>query len=248
MPKVVRFGQGHNYPRAVPIRRLEVHFQIGIRQAMTYSRYQFPLTLSWRTTVHAVQGLTLDRIAIDMKKITSREPGSVYVALSHCKTLDGQQIMSFTKKAIKADQHHHLRQFHVVNYSFKSSFYSASSTDTQAGTKDLDADADSDNDLLVIHSKSDRKRVENLHQETTSMVAALCANSSVPHSVTSKIVQSVDSMPGGNKTFRGITVRLQQNTILQRQRSTQSLCDGSQKKREHLSTSSELRFKHNPSK
>ena len=176
----------------VPICRLEVHFQIGIRQPVTYSRYQFPLTLSWKTTVHAVQGLTLDRIVIDMKKITSRQPGYVYVAMSHCKTLDGLHIMSFTKTAIKADQHHHLRQFHVVNYSFTGTFYSASSTETE----DVDADADFDNDLLVIHSKSDRRRVENLQQEATSMVAALCANSSIPYSGAPEIVQSVDNMTG----------------------------------------------------
>ena len=56
-----------------------------------------PLTLAWATTIHKVQGLTLDEIVVDMKG--SRF--SSYVAFSRVKTLAGLHILNFNRKAIK---------------------------------------------------------------------------------------------------------------------------------------------------
>jgi len=91
-----------SYPGAVPICKVEVHYQPTRRQTVTYSRWQFPLTLSWSSTIHSVQGLTVDKLVVDMSTI--RHPGSAYVALSRCTTLDGLQIINFKKAAIKTDK------------------------------------------------------------------------------------------------------------------------------------------------
>ena len=72
---------------------------------MSYSRRQFPLVLAWGSTVHSVQGLTVDQIVVDMSKFFAS--GQAYVALSRVKTLDGLQIINYKRSAIMTDQKVH---------------------------------------------------------------------------------------------------------------------------------------------
>lgn len=57
--------------------------------AITY----YPLRLAYASTVHKTQGLTLDRVQIDLHQNFMSAPAMVYVALSRCKSPQGLRIV-----------------------------------------------------------------------------------------------------------------------------------------------------------
>lgn len=63
---------------------------------------QIPLILAWAMTIHKSQGLTLDKIACDLKD--SFSDGQTYVALSRARSLEGITIDSIDFSKISANQ------------------------------------------------------------------------------------------------------------------------------------------------
>ncbi len=60
---------------------------------------QYPLRLAWAITIHKSQGMTFDRLIIDMGK-GAFAPGQLYVALSRCRSFEG---IVLTQKVTQRD-------------------------------------------------------------------------------------------------------------------------------------------------
>ena len=65
------------------------------------SAMNFPLNLAYASTIHKAQGLTLDRVAVDLKNLW--EPGQAYVAMSRVRKPSGMFILDWSPGSIKSD-------------------------------------------------------------------------------------------------------------------------------------------------
>ncbi len=65
------------------------------------SAINFPVNLAYAATIHKAQGMTLDRVTIDLSHLW--EPGQAYVALSRAKSAKGLFITNWSPTSIKSD-------------------------------------------------------------------------------------------------------------------------------------------------
>ncbi len=65
------------------------------------SAKNFPLTLSYATTIHKAQGSTMDEMVCDLRGLW--EPGQAYVALSRLRSGDGLNLMGWDKTSFRVD-------------------------------------------------------------------------------------------------------------------------------------------------
>ena len=93
------------YSTSVPITRREGMYEKTGSKGSQTTINQFPLTLAWAITIHKCQGLTLDKIVVNMHKSKSVfRQGQAYVAFSRVKSLDGLYITNFDPDGIKTNK------------------------------------------------------------------------------------------------------------------------------------------------
>ena len=95
---------------SVPISRVETAFSTRkaacdlTKKTINVIRKQFPLILAWAVTIHKVQGMTMDRIVVDMSTDKGRyQKGQAYVAFSHVRTYEGLHIKGYCCHQIKQE-------------------------------------------------------------------------------------------------------------------------------------------------
>ena len=88
------------FANAVPLSKCEVVFFAKGKHGSEIKHLQFPLILAWATTIHKVQGRTLQEIVVAMNG-GRFSPGQAYVAFTRVKTLAALHILNFSSKAIK---------------------------------------------------------------------------------------------------------------------------------------------------
>ena len=96
-PQVGRILQIANLSNAISIDKIRHTFIYCGRHIV---RTQFPLKLAWACTIHKVQGLSLDKVVINLGS-TIFEKGMGYVALSRVKTLSGLFLLKLDPKQIQ---------------------------------------------------------------------------------------------------------------------------------------------------
>lgn len=72
-----------------------------LRDETIASRVQIPLILAWAISVHGTQGLSFDKIVIDMNNFHTE--GQAYVAFSRVRTFDGLILKNFIPQNVKAN-------------------------------------------------------------------------------------------------------------------------------------------------
>jgi hypothetical protein len=82
--------------KAIDVSRFQFKNRIG--KTLNLIMDQFPLSLAWGTTIHKVQGLTLESARIDARKCFA--PGQLYVALSRVRKIEDLALIGFDESSL----------------------------------------------------------------------------------------------------------------------------------------------------
>ena len=76
---------------------------VTVQKTVSVTRRQFPLILAWAVTIHKVQGMTMDKIVVDMSRDKGPfSEGQAYVAFSRVCTCEGLHLINYDHHQIRA--------------------------------------------------------------------------------------------------------------------------------------------------
>lgn len=96
---VVFVVNGKFMDKPVEVDRAE--FSVRVGKTVEIIMTQFPLTLAYSSTIHKIQGLTLDSVRLDASNCF--EAGQLYVALSRVRKLEHLTLIDFREKSLLSD-------------------------------------------------------------------------------------------------------------------------------------------------
>lgn len=76
------------------------HWKLTVRNTVLAEYIQVPLKLAWALTIHKSQGMTLSKVAINLKRVF--ECGQGYTGLSRVKDLQGLWLTGYQSEAFRA--------------------------------------------------------------------------------------------------------------------------------------------------
>ncbi|EME85545.1 uncharacterized protein MYCFIDRAFT_210260 [Pseudocercospora fijiensis CIRAD86] len=73
------------------------------------ARTQIPLAAAWAMTIHKAQGMTLDKVIVDLSR--AFEDGQVYVALSRARTPEGLKVLNLGQDCSNGGCNRQVKEF-----------------------------------------------------------------------------------------------------------------------------------------
>ncbi len=101
---IIKFDNHKIQPNPYELKAMTIKFFInsGSLKGTCIERTTFPIQLSFATTIHKVQGLTLEYAVADLSEVF--EEGHVYVALSRVRSSKNIKFSSYSREKLKVDQ------------------------------------------------------------------------------------------------------------------------------------------------
>jgi hypothetical protein len=77
------------------------HYRKAKRRHVTGQIEYYPLRVAFASTVHKVQGLSIDKCQVDFRGWMYRHPAMLYTALSRCRTLEGLRLVGLPEMLVE---------------------------------------------------------------------------------------------------------------------------------------------------
>jgi ATP-dependent exoDNAse (exonuclease V) alpha subunit len=102
VPEITRYNESRHKPDVYQSSISdEIYYNEERRKYILGQVSYFPIRLAYAATVWKTQGLSLDKIQLDIRNVWWKSPNAVYVALSRARTLEGIRLITTDQLILK---------------------------------------------------------------------------------------------------------------------------------------------------